>query len=55
MYNVGTIVSVRGVSGPVTITEIIRVGGMIGYAGTHVVNGTTMTISWIPLALIKPF
>ena len=55
MYNIGAIVSVRGIAEPVAITNIIRAGGMIGYAGTYTSNGVSMTISWIPLALIKPF
>ena len=55
MYNVGTIVSVRGISQPVIITNIIRAAGMVGYEGQYEVNGTTMTISWIPLGLIRPF
>ena len=55
MYNIGAIVSVRGIKEPVTITNIIRAGGTIGYEGEYSVGQTKMTISWIPLALIKPF
>jgi hypothetical protein len=54
MYNIGSIVSVKGVTSPVTITDIIHAGGLVGYAGTHITNGITMTISWIPSALTRP-
>jgi hypothetical protein len=55
MYNVGEIISVKGIAEPVTIIDIIRAGAMIGYAGKYTKSGIEMTISWIPLALIKPF
>ena len=55
MYNVGEIISVKGITEPVTIMDIICAGGMIGYAGKYTKGGAEMTISWIPLALIKPF
>ena len=55
MYNIGDVVSVKGIVEPVSLTDIIRAGRMIGYAGTYKSNSVSMTISWIPLALIKPF
>ncbi len=55
MYDIGAIVSVRGVSQPVIITNIIQAAGMVGYEGQYEVNGTMMTISWIPSGLIQPF
>jgi hypothetical protein len=53
MYSIGSIVSVKGVTSPVTITNVIHAGGTVGYAGKYFISGVEMTISWIPHGLIS--
>ncbi len=55
MYSVGSVVSVKGITMPVTITDIIHAGGLVGYAGKYLMNGVEMTISWIPQGLISAY